>query len=191
MEFFKKLRNLTFGADSSKDSSAYVYREELMSDLHMATNMAHWALNPGPFNHMCNCASILGNFLIHYWNREEAKTALAIYARGIASNQAAARFTRRDILFDLKRHFMEPDFDSFLDEIYDSSGEDEELYQQLKQYDQADDATRSQMRTEINSEVLLLLDAYYERVRFYRENQEYLNELYELEESIECNEYGI
>lgn len=157
-----------------------------------ALGMAMWAsdLNVS-LDEACERARQFGDFIIHHQNQEDAKNAVRKYTKQICRQKRLPRYIRRDILFEASQYFLEPDFECFADDKIYSVYEDDALYDQAVAYNAADIETREQMRAEIDPEILKLLDGYYARAEHYRQNEQFIKELKQLEDEIECQKYGI
>lgn len=159
-----------------------------------APEMSEWARDSSlSFYELCERADQFGIFILHYEERKKAKTVLEQYTEAVCQMKGLPRWMRRDILFNVSRHFMEPDFECFADdELFNGGFEDgEALYDQAVAYNAADAETRKGMRTTFCPEALALIDSYYARAEYYQQNQKYIQELKDLEETIECSKYGI
>lgn len=161
-----------------------------------ATGMAEWASQGASLKDLCDRAYILGNFLIHYDDENEAKNALVIYTRKICEMTFMPRFLRRDILACVSRPMMRPDIDTECYEKvindYDyTEAEGTAICMQIASYMLADEAKKLEMRADFDVEILQLVDCYLKKAEFYVKNQSFIKDLYQIEDKIESDEYGI
>lgn len=160
-------------------------------DLDNALNMALWASNCLAFNDFCNRADIFGKFILHHDDREEAKKALDKYIETVCQQEYIPRWMRRDILFNCSQHFLEPDMNDVYSCVLNKYACGEMLCEKIEVYHAATEEERAKMRDEFDHDVLKLLDRHYRKEQYYRENAEYIKELDDLVDSIQCDRYGI
>lgn len=156
---------------------------------------ALWASEESGLDEWNERTSTFGFLVARHPNHETAKVALATYFEHVCSMKELARWLRRDIVFNATQHFMEPDIEEVHEFILNNGEYDEDeawaLSDRVQAYHEASAEKRQEMRSSFDETILALLDGFHEKLAFYHANQAYLDELYDLTSSIECEKYGI
>lgn len=181
-------KNATTRETSSINYSDMQKRSEF---LETAVGMAEWALEGVCFNDACNRAEILGSFLIHYTDHDEVKEAICHYLEDICQRESLPRWVRRDIIFCLSRHFIEPDINCVYDDMLNLYGYEESDCEAAERYYDATAEVRDVLQRDLDEGILKLLERYDQKKQYYLNNAQYISELYALVDSIECGKYGI
>lgn len=169
--------------NAATSGSCYLQTQFDLHDLTTAMGMAKWASQGVNFPDCCNRAKIFGFFLAAYYDEAEAITALKHFIDEI-SPRVSANWARRDIIEYAQTSFWKPDLDGFIDCYLGEKYEvDDELYAQIKLYDESPEMAKAQMYacpdadTEVLDQLIKDLEHFYHRVQFYAEHEEYLKRM--------------
>lgn len=156
---------------------------------------ALWASEMNGLDEWKERTNAFGFLVARHPNHEAAKAALATYFENVCSVEELVRWLRRDIVFNATQHFMEPDIEEVHYFVLNSGEYDENeawpLADRVQAYHEASAEKRQGMRSGFDETILALLDGFHEKLAFYHANRAYLDELYGLTYSIECEKYGI
>lgn len=180
----KKAQNQTALTDEECRNPASIVQDRYRN-LDTAVGMGEWAAEAAGFNDACNRAEILGRFLLRYDDRDEVVEAVCIYLTNLRE-LIPSGWMRRDIVFRLSSHFMEPSIDDVYDDMLNNYGYDEADCSAAEAYHHATVKERTEMSKRLDPNILKILERYYRDERYYRENAAYIDEIYNLIDDIEC-----